>query len=618
MSANGSRPGELSASGVTWVNNGYLGKTLSFDGTGRVESAEDAAFFDTDFAFEAFIICDNFAAQTRNAILSMNLDPTFLRVSSTGYLVVELPFDGGTGKVGFTGATALQTGRLYHVALSVSVTDQTMLLYLDGVQDGVLTSTEMMTLQDRTLYVGYDFNYASSHFKGIIDEVRFYDRPLTAAEVLAHSRQVYLTGEQGVVGATGGAGRTGPRGDTGAVGPVGDTGPQGKTGSVGPRGDTGERGVVGPQGPTGLIGDTLAHHIQLVTGGWLQAGDSTAGLFFGQTGSTFALIGRGGGRTHFAVRASDGAATFGYNRLDADGFETQVGDSYADEQSIRFVDTSRAKLSRLSAYHNSAWNGARLQTYERTGLHSTLDLFSEAPVGYQAIVSLTASNGDYEISMDVRVGATGGSIDLKADKARVQGGLYVGTLVGQTGSVNLGDIWATGEVNAAGSMSRLGLTGVVFVAATGTNAARGVNWRTVSGTGIGSLGTRYDSANVHTYWGLPGLTGRDSELFLESNAPNDRLSFVTLKATANSEGSIGIVAGPTGARASINATEVEMVGGVLIADEGGYELPDPGYLKVLYDLDVLVDIRAQGKVSASAGMVALQDRWDAGVCGDGH
>ena len=206
--ANGSRPGELSASGVTWVNNGYLGKTLSFDGTGRVESAEDAAFFDTDFAFEAFIICDNFAAQTRNAILSMNLDPTFLRVSSTGYLVVELPFDGGTGKVGFTGATALQTGRLYHVALSVSVTDQTMLLYLDGVQDGVLTSTEMMTLQDRTLYVGYDFNYASSHFKGIIDEVRFYDRPLTAAEVLAHSRQVYLTGEQGVVGATGGAGRT--------------------------------------------------------------------------------------------------------------------------------------------------------------------------------------------------------------------------------------------------------------------------------------------------------------------------------------------------------------------------------------------------------------------------
>ena len=71
--------------------------------------------------------------------------------------------------------------------------------------------------------------------------------------------------------------------------------------------------------------------------------------------------------------------------------------------------------------------------------------------------------------MDVRVGATGGSIDLKADKARVQGGLYVGTLVGQTGSVNLGDIWATGEVNAAGSMSRLGLTGVVFVAATGTN-----------------------------------------------------------------------------------------------------------------------------------------------------
>ena len=120
---------------------------------------------------------------------------------------------------------------------------------------------------------------------------------------------------------------------------MGDTGR--RAGRVAGRGETGLPVWQGPQGPTGLIGDTLAHHVQLTTGGWIQAGDSTAGLFFGQTGSTFALIGRGGGRTHFAVRAADGAATFGYNRLDADGMETQVAGSYADEQSLRFVDTAR-------------------------------------------------------------------------------------------------------------------------------------------------------------------------------------------------------------------------------------------------------------------------------------
>ena len=58
------------------------------------------------------------------------------------------------------------------------------------------------------MIVGRDYN-CEPDFRGIIDEVRFYDRALTAAEVLAHSRQVYLTGEQGVVGATGAAGRTG-------------------------------------------------------------------------------------------------------------------------------------------------------------------------------------------------------------------------------------------------------------------------------------------------------------------------------------------------------------------------------------------------------------------------
>jgi hypothetical protein len=40
-------------------------------------------------------------------------------------------------------------------------------------------------------------------------------------------------------------------------------------------------GATGPQGPTGLLGDSLAYHVQLLTGGWIRAGDDNNGVLFG-------------------------------------------------------------------------------------------------------------------------------------------------------------------------------------------------------------------------------------------------------------------------------------------------------------------------------------------------
>ena len=208
MSASGSRPGTLSAAGVTWVHNSALGNTLRFDGTGDVRCAEDVAFFDTELSFEAFFICDSYSSRAQNGIFSVSAYAPYLAVTNTGHLFFEVEIQGGSGYASLTGQTVLQTGRLYHVAVSEDAAAQTIRLYLDGVEDGVLTNTVSLSLQDRTVIVGSGYN-ANMGFAGIIDEVRFYDRPLTAAEVLAHSRQVYLTGEQGVVGATGAAGRTG-------------------------------------------------------------------------------------------------------------------------------------------------------------------------------------------------------------------------------------------------------------------------------------------------------------------------------------------------------------------------------------------------------------------------
>ncbi|SFU95521.1 Collagen triple helix repeat-containing protein, partial [Pontibacter akesuensis] len=66
-------------------------------------------------------------------------------------------------------------------------------------------------------------------------------------------------GDQGVAGAQGEQGIAGPTGPTGAKGEQGEQGVAGPTGPVGPAGavgPTGEQGIAGPQGPAGRDGAT--------------------------------------------------------------------------------------------------------------------------------------------------------------------------------------------------------------------------------------------------------------------------------------------------------------------------------------------------------------------------
>ena len=148
--------------------------------------------------------------------------------------------------------------------------------------------------------------------------------------------------------------------------------------------------------------------------------------------------------------------------------------------------------------------------------------------------------------MDVRVGPTGGSIDLKVPKARVQGGLYVGTLVGQTGSFNLGDIWATGRISAATGMVALQDGGVRVYAATGTDSGtRGVSFRqNVTGGDVqsGYLGALASLSSNRQFVKALGATGQDAGL--EFHAIGGRAN------TRQSEGSIAFYAtGYTGGTA---------------------------------------------------------------------
>ena len=258
MTTVGSRPGTLSAAGVTWVQNGTLGHTLSFGGTGSVRTDYQTGMLSGTLSFEAFIIGDNFAAQAINFVVGLGFEAYHLTVTSAGYLRYYFTDEFDYQEV--IGQTALETGRLYHVAATHDAASGITRLYVDGVEDGVLTGHAAFDVEDIRVIVGRSTDNTNG-FRGIIDEVRYYDRALTAAEVLAHSRQVYLTGEQGAVGATGAAGRTGSRGETGVVGAPGATGPVGYTGPRGETGTQGSTGLVGdtgPQGRTGIRGETGA------------------------------------------------------------------------------------------------------------------------------------------------------------------------------------------------------------------------------------------------------------------------------------------------------------------------------------------------------------------------
>ena len=169
MTTVGSRPGTLSAAGVTWVQNGTLGHTLSFGGTGSVRTDYQTGILSGTLSFEAFIIGDNFAAQAINFVVGLGFEAYHLTVTSAGYLRYYFTDEFDYQEV--IGQTALETGRLYHVAATHDAASGITRLYVDGVEDGVLTGHAAFDVEDIRVIVGRSTDNTNG-FRGIIDEVR--------------------------------------------------------------------------------------------------------------------------------------------------------------------------------------------------------------------------------------------------------------------------------------------------------------------------------------------------------------------------------------------------------------------------------------------------------------
>jgi hypothetical protein len=168
-------------SGATWTNSGKYGSALVFNGTSALVTVSNSTTLQLNAAMtlEAWV---NPAAGTnafRDVIYKGN-DNYYLEATSP---TAGEPAGGGTfgsTDVPIYGTAALAVNTWSHLA--VTYDGGFLRLYVNGnevanrIQPGAIaTSTNALQIGGDTLY--------SQYFKGLIDEVRIYNRALSAAEI---------------------------------------------------------------------------------------------------------------------------------------------------------------------------------------------------------------------------------------------------------------------------------------------------------------------------------------------------------------------------------------------------------------------------------------------------
>lgn len=154
----------------------------------------DAAFAVTTFSFEAWLRLDGTAANY--AIVSLgnttNVRGLYMWVNGPSRNIgMRCNYAGSRTDV--IGNAAVTIGAPFHVVGTYDGT--TMRLYVNGVEVANAASAYVPPLTTDRFYVGY-VGSAGSSWEGIMDEVAFYNRALTAGEVSDHYTGTYRAGKR--------------------------------------------------------------------------------------------------------------------------------------------------------------------------------------------------------------------------------------------------------------------------------------------------------------------------------------------------------------------------------------------------------------------------------------
>jgi hypothetical protein len=178
--------------GATRVDNGSCEKALSFDGVDDYVETDPATFQSNDITVEAWIYPKSFSSykcivHKGDRIGANNLLFAFDLISNKISFFIS---SNGNNWDSTVGTTNLELNKWYHVVGVYRSSDKFFAVYVNGTEDNSKSSTLSSLYHDDSKYwIGarYDNSQFRSdrYFKGIIDEVRIYDRALSEEEIQA-------------------------------------------------------------------------------------------------------------------------------------------------------------------------------------------------------------------------------------------------------------------------------------------------------------------------------------------------------------------------------------------------------------------------------------------------
>jgi hypothetical protein len=168
---------------ATWASLGKYGKALTFNGTSARVMVNDSASLDltTGMTLEAWVMPTASQSGWRT-VIQKEVDTYFMGASSNS---PRRPATGGTYGSTVTwiaGPSAIPVNTWTHLASTYDGAN--IRLYVNGTQVATVARTGSIAVSALPVWIGGNNPYGE-YFKGVIDEVRIYNRALSVAEIQA-------------------------------------------------------------------------------------------------------------------------------------------------------------------------------------------------------------------------------------------------------------------------------------------------------------------------------------------------------------------------------------------------------------------------------------------------
>ena len=166
--------------GASWTTSGKYGSAISFNGTNAYVNVPNSASLQLTSAMtlEAWVNPNLRTGVWRDVIYKGNDNYYLEGDSTTGKPVVGGIFAGSNANT--FGTAGLTVNTWTHLAGTYDGT--TLRLYVNGVQVSNFAKTGSIAISTNALQIGGDSIYGQ-YFPGKIDEIRIYNRALSATEI---------------------------------------------------------------------------------------------------------------------------------------------------------------------------------------------------------------------------------------------------------------------------------------------------------------------------------------------------------------------------------------------------------------------------------------------------